>query len=168
MKAFLAVVAALLVLPGAALASTHPVIPVSNSGVDQYIETVPGASGPRATVNPRHPGSGAFSGQTGSATSGSTLPTTVNRALRHSGHAGRGADRFARNTAPAVHHRHIAGGTASGSGNPPSSGSSGVGSVLGSLAGLNGGGGLGAVLPIVLVLSAVWIGGVAIRRRRTG
>jgi hypothetical protein len=166
--AALALPAGALVFPGVALASTHPVIPVGNSGADQYIETVPSASGSRPTVNPGHPGSPAFSsGGPNTTAAGSALPGRTTAALRARGRDGRGAARFARATSPqTARHRYIAGGVSSGGGANPPAGSSPVGSVLGSLTGLSGAGGLGAALPVVLGLSAVWIAGLAIRRRR--
>ena len=45
MKVRLLVSLTLLVFPASALASTHPVIPSGNSGANEYIETLPNASG---------------------------------------------------------------------------------------------------------------------------
>ncbi len=162
MKVRLLVSLAFLVLPASALASTHPVIPSGNSGANQYIETLPNASGQgRDLVRTGPAGSG-------SASSGSpVLPARVTASLTRRGHDGRAAARFARATGPAGgRHRNSTASVSPGGPNPPS-GSSPVSSVLSSLIGLSGGGGLGAALPIMLVLIAVWIAGLAIRRRRT-
>jgi hypothetical protein len=159
MKVRLLASLALLVFPASALASTHPVIPSGNSAANEYIETLPVATGQGVTGG--HSRSGGGSGST-------TLPTHVVSSLTRRGHDGRAAARFARATVPVVaRHRDRAAPGASGGAPGPPAGSSPVSSVLGSLTGLSGGGGLGAALPIMLVLIAVWIAGLAIRRRRT-
>jgi hypothetical protein len=167
MKVRLLVSLALLVFPASALASTHPVIPSGNSGANEYIETLPSASGQgRAEVRPPsnpHPAS------SGTSTVGSpALPTPVASSLARRGHDGRAAARFARATGPSgARHRDLPASVSQGGGPKPPAGSSPVSTVLGSLTGLSGGGGLGAALPIMLVLIAVWIAGLALRRRRT-
>ena len=166
MKVRLLVSLTLLVFPASALASTHPVIPSGNSGANEYIETLPNASGQgRAEVRTRSSNHPSSSG-TSSAGSG-VLPARVASSLARHGHDGRAAARFARASGPAgARHRDLAASVSRGGPNPPA-GSSPVSSILGSLTGLDGGGGLGAALPIMLVLIAVWIAGLAIRRRRT-
>jgi hypothetical protein len=166
MKVRLLVSLALLVFPASALASTHPVIPSGNSGANEYIETLPNASGQgRAeghTPSSTHPAS------SGTSSVGSpVLPTPVASSLARRGHDGRATARFARATGPSgARHRDLPTSVSVGGPKPPA-GSSAVSSVLGSLTGLSGGGGLGAALPIMLVLIAVWIAGLTIRRRRT-
>jgi hypothetical protein len=167
MKVRLLVSLALLVFPASALASTHPVIPSGNSGANEYIETLPGASGQgRAEVRPpssTHPSS------SGTSTVGSSpvLPTPVASSLARRGRDGRAAATFARATGPSgARHRDLPVSVSLGGPKPPA-GSSPVSTVLGSLTGLSGGGGLGAALPVMLVLIAVWIAGLVIRRRRT-
>jgi hypothetical protein len=166
MKVRLLVSLALLVFPASALASTHPVIPPGNSGANQYIETLPSASG-QGRADVRTP-SGTHPASSGTSSVGSpVLPTPVASSLARRGHDGRAAARFARATGPSgARHRDLAVSRSPGGPKPPA-GSSPVSTVLGSLTGLSGGGGLGAALPIILVLIAVWIAGLAIRRRRT-
>jgi hypothetical protein len=151
----------LLVFPASALASTHPVIPSGNSGANEYIETLPNASGQgRAEVRTRPASSG-------TSRAGGVLPARVTSSLGRRGHDGRAVARFVRATGPAgARHRDLPASVSLGGPNPPA-GSSPVSSVLGSLTGLSGGGGLGAALPIMLVLIAAWVAGLAIRRRRT-
>jgi hypothetical protein len=135
--------------PAFALTSNSKVAPPGNSGVGEYQEDVPGASGGHAVL-----------GQTLTPRPGVLTPT-VTRKLNHSGKAGRRTAILAEGTAPAGHpsdktatafHRVLARQN---------------GEVLGSLTrSLTGsGGGLGALLPILLGASLLAAIALALRRR---
>jgi hypothetical protein len=132
------------------------VAPPGVSGASQYQEDVPTASGSEPLTNVK-PGSGK-----------GTLPTPVAKQLGSDGAAGRAAAAVAEATAPAKHarpapRRHrtptdVIALTASGSGA--------ISGVAASLSGSRGG--MGVLLPIVLVASALAVALTAWRRRRSG
>jgi hypothetical protein len=145
---------AVLALAGPAPALAVSVAPPGNSGVDEYLETVPTAGG-------NAPSSGAPSGGHGH------LPAAVTKALAARGADGRATAALAAGTAPSGPARST----------PPAglparelrepSGSS-VPSAIARALGGEGAGGMGVWLPILLALSALGIGGVAVARRRSG
>lgn len=158
-----------LMLAGSAGAATYTVIPPSVSSANQYVESVPTAGGNRSSL-------AVTRGQSGATTSSGTatpLPASTQAALLRQGRDGRRAAYLARATAPA--RARGAGGRQRSHGplsSGPSGGSSGGGSapastVLGSLVGLGTRGGLGAALPVALIVIAFWMGGLVLRRRRT-
>jgi hypothetical protein len=153
--------------PGAALAENPAkgYAPPGNSGVSQYMEDIPTASGGKpssSVVIPPGGGSGGSgrSGGSGGAPS-SSVPSSVSQKLDSDGSSGKQADALAKTT-----------GELSGSGHvhqvvraaaaPPSR------QVLSALDGSTGGGGLGVLLPVILIGSLV-IASVAglLRRRRS-
>ena len=173
-----------------AAARLRVIAPPGNSGVGQYVETVPTAGGGRPT-NTVHPvgggshgsgGGGSVGGSTGgggtggggsaggSATGGTIAPTTQ-RALAAHGAAGAAAAAFANATAPSRARpvvSHAAGRTRSAVSTPPSAnGSSPVGSLLRAVTGSTSNGGLGPLLPVILIGSLFGAAALALLRRRT-
>jgi hypothetical protein len=147
----------------------RPLVPQGNSGADQYVESLPTAGGQRPTysVNPTRPGSpGASAG----------LAPAVRRALARQGEAGRQTAGLARNYAPAKHrsaHRGSLGavGGSSSSGTPSGGAATGQGPsaaaiLVRSLTGFTSQGGLGAGLAVLLILTVLGAGGLAVARRR--
>jgi hypothetical protein len=163
----LLLVVALCITPSAS-ARKRTIAPPGNSGISQYLESIPTASGSRPT-NTLHgsvgvpPGSGGGGGGVSSATA---------KSLAAQGADGLAATSLARATAPSVRPRRgaaIGTGAASGSmvaatlgaGRSPAS------SVFKALTGSSAGGGLGPILPAVLIASLVGAAGLALLRRRT-
>jgi hypothetical protein len=162
-------------LPAGAIAAGSPrlpgraLLPQGNSGVNQYIESVPTAGGQRPTysVNPTRPGSqGASAG----------LAPAVRSGLARQGEAGRQTARLAHDYAPPKHRspRRHAAGAAGGSSTQgtPSGGSTGdrgpsaAAILVRSVTGFTSEGGLGAGLAVLLVLAALGAGGLGLARRR--
>jgi hypothetical protein len=180
-KIFLLVALAATAVPSAAMARGTTVAPPGNSAVNQYLENVPTAGGSRP-ANTIHVGGGVGGGSGGSGGgSSSAVSSNTQRALARQGGDGVAAAALARATAPAVAAStgHGAASTAgagstsasSGSrstaGSPSGSGSSAVGTLVNALTGGSSQGGLGPVLPVILVaaaIAAVALG--AVRRRR--
>jgi hypothetical protein len=126
--------------------------PPGNSAVDEYTETVPGPTG----GHPTHgdvPGGGA--GQSGG---GAPLPRKVAQQLRHAGPDGVAAAALAEQNSPRGS-QAVKGATRSGGGGGQSVISQAV-DVLG-----GSGGGMGAMLPIVLAASLLLAVGVGVGRR---
>jgi hypothetical protein len=161
-------IAAVLVvaLPASASAKLRPYIPPGNSGANEYVESVPTAGGDNSTRNVISSGD-----------QGSALAPATQRALKRAGADGRAAAAIANATAPRSRHQHRGvqvgagggGGTAGGGGGAGSSasGASAVGGVLRSLVGLQGPGGLGGVLPAILIATVLAFGAGRVWRRRT-
>jgi hypothetical protein len=169
---------AALAFPAAAVASWAPVIPPGNSGADQYVESVPSASGNDSSgaVRSHRPSTGsALATQPGAVT-----PVTQ-AALLAQGRPGRLTAQLASTTGPrglsaqtkVTHSKHKAKTAVGGAANPggPSAGggsaaggggSSAVGSVAGALTGTGG----ASVLPFVLAATALAIVAIAVARRR--
>lgn len=169
----------LLTTPSGASAANRTIAPPGNSAVGQYVESVPTATGGRPT-NTIHPHSGSFGGPGGSSggpggSSGGpggslgsqggsssglgagVIPARAARALSARGRAGRSAAELAVATAP---HRAKASGNG-GVGSSPAS------SVAKALTGSGSSGpGLGVLLPVILVGSAIAGGAISIARRR--
>jgi hypothetical protein len=166
-------------VPASAQARVHTIAPPGNSGVGQYLETVPTAGGaqPSNTVHPvvgavsksgKPPGAGATGGGvgatgggSGSAGGGAISPSTQ-RSLAAHGPAGAAAAALARATAPVPARRPDPEASAAASGG----GSSPAASVLKSLTGSTSGGGLGPLLPSLLVASVLGAAVLALLRRR--
>jgi hypothetical protein len=172
--------AILLATPAWAQARVHPIAPPGNSGVSQYLETVPTAGGsqPTNTVHPRAggvvaggsggPGSTGGNGGAGAVV---TIAPSTRRTLAGQGPDGVAAAALAQATAPRGASSHaVAGGAAAASSAPVAStddGSSPTASVFKALTGSTGsGGGVGALLPIVLLGSVLAAAGLGLTRRR--
>jgi hypothetical protein len=148
---------------------SHTVAPPGNSGVNQYVEHVPTACGDKPT-NKVGGGAGGAGGSGGPG-SGGAIPASTASLLAKLGAAGRGAAAFAQATAPG--HAGRNGGTPSNgagsssvSGASTGAGSSPITSLVKALTGSSSGGGLGTFLPILLIASAIGLGGIALLRRR--
>lgn len=170
MKIALVTTLAVLAFPAAASASWVPYVPPSNSGANQYVESVPSASGNTSTgtVRSHRP----TSGKALAAQPGAVSPRTE-AALLAAGNPGRVTAVLAATTGPRLpaqsgtHHTKQHSGVAGSPSDPSSggggSGSSGAGSVVGALTGTSGTSGL---LPVALALSALALAAIAVARRR--
>ena len=190
MRRFALALIAVLALPAAAAARgrTTTNAPPGNSGVSQYVETIPTAHGgqPTSTVHRGGAGSGhSGAGGGGTGTSGgspgggSSVSSSTQRGLDSEGSAGRTAAAFILATAPSgtrsSTQTHASGATngstANGSSVAPGeeSGASPASSVFHALTGSTSSGGLGSLLPVILIASllAISTAAVVLRRRRT-
>lgn len=170
MKIALITTLAVLGFPTVAMANWTPYVPPGNSGANQYVESVPSASGNSSSgaVRSHRPTSGkALAAQPG------PVSRSTEAALLASGRAGRITAILASTTgprglapAPPAHRKSkIRSGVAVNPTTPPggsSGGNSGVGSVLGAMTG----GGTSSLLPFVLALSALVVAAFAVGRRR--
>ena len=164
----LALLAAVM-LPASAAAKNRVLAPPGNSGVNQYDESVPTAAGNQPT-NTLHPGTRVPGGPGGGGGRGSAISPSTQRALDRQGAAGRAAAALALATAPGAAHRRPSGqtngaGRAAGSAAPAGAGFSPVKSLIKAFTG-SASGGLGPLLPILLVVSALGAMALAIIRRR--
>ncbi len=180
--------AILFAVPASAEASSRTLAPPGNSGVGQYVETVPTAGGGRPT-NTVHPGGGTVGhpgGPGGTSSGGGTggggsgrggggdgaIPASTQHALAAQGPAGVAAAALAEATAPSrprsAARTGSAGPASSVSAASASEGSSPTASVFKALSGSTSGGGIGPLLPIVLIGSVLAAAVLAlVRRRRT-
>lgn len=177
MRRIAVVLALALAAPSLAQARVQKIAPPGNSGVNQYLETVPTADGgqPTSTVHPvgagvRGPGGpGGTAGHSGSSGGGAVAPSTQ-RALASQGPAGVAAAAVAQATAPrspqSRAHRRDAGANSSFSAASAYDGSSPQTSVLKTLTGATSGAGLGPLLPIVLIGTVLAAAVLALVRRR--
>ncbi len=144
-------VAIALALPSAALAHRQPttIAPPGNSAVNQYVEDVPTAKGQRPS-NTIHPGGGTGPG------GGASVPLSRGSAsaLDKRGLLGRGTAAIAEATSPRGGSHGLEGG-----------GSSPFATIVKTATGSTGG--MGALLPILLVVVAIGGALIAWRRRRT-
>lgn len=124
-------------------AGARVVVPPGNAEADQYFETIPGAAGP-TTPNPeRTPEDAVRDG---------TLSAATNRALERRGSAGQALATLVAQTAP----KRVKGGSSGNAGGPfPKV-------ALGPV----GGGGLGALFPLILASTVAAALAFAIERRR--
>ena len=166
-------------LPSAAIARGTTLAPPGNSAVNQYLESVPTASGPRP-ANTIHVGggvggggSGGSGGGGGGAGSSSAIPASTQQALSRQGSDGLAAAALVRATAPtnAASPAGHGGTTSASTGAAPTSGqgsgSSAVATLVNALTGGSSQGGLGPVLPAILVAGAIAaVVLAAVRRRR--
>jgi hypothetical protein len=139
---------AVLALPGSAAAAVHVVAPPGASEADQYFETVPASTGPRAPNGERK--------EEDAVRDGSISPAT-GRALQRRGPAGQAVAALVADTAPAASE------TATGRG-----GRSGRAAAKPTLppASAPGKAGMGAVFPLALAAVAVAAVAFAVARRR--
>jgi hypothetical protein len=140
--------------PAAATAATHTNAPPGNSAIDEYLETVPDASGGARPRPPR-------------AHAGATLSPAQRSALQARGAEGEKLARVVDATAPPpagapAHGRASTGGSASASAPPEraaprdtSAGRSPVAATLAAATGSDDGSSLGALLPAILVVSLI-------------
>jgi hypothetical protein len=151
----------LLALPASAVAGTCA--PPGNSGVNQYVEVVPG-------VGCNHPSSGPGSG---GHSSGGHLSSTTTKQLAASGGAGKAVQQLVANsgtggTGSAKTHHHKSSGAATTSpGRPVSaSGHSPIAALLHPILTGAGSGGLGLLLPIGLAFVVAFMAALVLVRRR--
>lgn len=176
-------------VPASAQARVHTIAPPGNSGVGQYLETVPTAGGAQPT-NTVHPvvggvggsngsggshGSGGSSGSTGpgggaGSPGGGAISSSTQRALAGQGPTGAAAAALAQATAPprsprpaGSDHRLASSAVSAAS---TGGGSSPASSVLKSLTGSTSAGGLGPLLPSLLIASVLGAAVLALLRRR--
>lgn len=184
------VVLALLLVVAFAVPAQARVIriaPPGNSGVSQYDETIPTAGGsrPTSTVHPVGGGShgsggsggshgsggaGGSSGSGGSSGGGSTVSPSTLHALAAHGPQGAAAAALAQATAPA-RSRPAAAKTGTRADPPTAAGSGGNGSspvtsLVKAVTGSTSSGGLGPVLPVILIGSLLGAAALALMRRR--
>ncbi|MDQ6744630.1 MAG: hypothetical protein M3Z27_01200 [Actinomycetota bacterium] len=177
---------ALLLIGASALpaqAATRKVAPPGNSGINQYVESIPTAHGnqPTNTVHPNGGGtggpggggaaggSGGFGGGPGGGGSSGALPAATLKALAAHGRDGAAAAALAAGTVPGGatvrgHGPHT--GPGGGGASPTGSGSSPLGAVAKAFIGSTGGGGLEVLLPVILAVAALGIAMIALARRR--
>jgi hypothetical protein len=178
--------------PPAAAKHGH-LAPPGNSGIGQYVEIIPTASGSRPTNTVHNHGGGqgttapslpSLPGTAGtsSATSGSTgtlatvpewassgnsgLSGATAQALSAHGAAGVATANLARATDPVAAGHHLSSMGPSAPVRSVGSTPSPVGSVLDTLTGSASSGGLGALLPVLLIIALVGAGGLAVLRHR--
>jgi hypothetical protein len=175
MRSFYAALVVALVLPTGAAARSGTVAPPGNSGISQYLETIPTVGGgrPTNTVTPRGGGGAGGSGGAGRSAgagpsggaggAGGAVSAATRRVLARQGSDGRAAAALAGATAPADAGAGVGSGSESGEGRGVG-GSSPTAAVLDALTG--SGGGLGPVLPIILVATGFGAAAVALRRHR--
>jgi hypothetical protein len=163
-----------LAAPSAAQARAHTIAPPGNSGVGQYVETLPTADGsqPTSTVHSGGVGGGGGTGGSGGASGGGAIAASTRRALAKQGPTGDATAAVAQATAPRRTRPAARPGDApvnpSGSAAFASGGSSPSVSVIKALTGSTSGGGLGPLLPIVLIGSVLAAAVLTlVRRRRT-
>lgn len=138
-------------VPGSALAVK--LVPPGNSAANQYTETLPG------------PGGGSPSSEVKSGAPPAKVLGAANAArLEALGPEGQAAARLAATTAPHAVGKGEPGGVKAA---PVPSGSSGLGQVLRQLTGTSGSGGMGLLLPLVIVLALGGSLGFFVARRRT-
>jgi hypothetical protein len=160
-------------------ASAYKLAPPGNSAVSQYVENVPGAKGNQPTLAIHSHGG------PGSSNASGALTTATQRTLSSQGTDGTRAAAIAAATAPpgvrGVNRRHpgggATGGPGTGGGATGSGGTTGSTPVSGSvvsptsavLKAVTGSAthGLGALLPVILVVSAIGAGLLSVLRRRS-
>jgi|GEM_PF-2505748 len=176
-------------LPASASAKIVPVIPPGNSGANQYVEVVPTSGGGQPS-NSIGGGSGGGSGGGGGSAggSGSAVAPSTGAALAKQGSLGLLATVLTRSTAPSgvtgvassgnTHTTHQKGSHKSSTGvapvsgpgsGPPSGGAphrSAASEVLAALTGSATHGGLGFLLPAILVATLLGIAAFGLRRAR--
>lgn len=140
----------------------NKLVPPGNSSASEYVENVPTARG------------GCPSVALASAASASIIPESTTCTLLTRGRAGIATDALARATGPAgsslnvpglsgaVTNRKAAATSSAGSGGA----SSPLGAIADALDGSAGGGGLGVLVPVILILCVFGMGGTFLLRRR--
>jgi hypothetical protein len=161
-----------LLLPASALAKNHTYAPPGNSAVNQYVENVPTAGGNKP-ANSLHPGAGVpggrgGGGQGGGGGGGASISSSTQRSFARHGSAGRAAVALAQATAPGSVSTQPSGSAHSGASPNPAASTQGFSPLRSLLKTFTGSttGGLGALLPVILVVSALGAMVLAILRRR--
>ncbi|MCW3012484.1 MAG: hypothetical protein JWO90_2888 [Solirubrobacterales bacterium] len=153
--AFIAALAAL-VLPASALAQDTNA-PPGVSAADQYLETIPRASGNATVGNGQRPDP---ANPEVAARTRNVLPAAAAKRLKRSGDTGEDAAALAASTAPAAPKPGAARPTiVKGSSGSPLA-------TIGRVATGTGDDGLGVLFPVLFALGAVAVGGAAFWRRR--
>lgn len=178
MRRFAIALAIALAAPSWAQARVHTIAPPGNSGVGQYVETLPTAGGGQPTSTVHSGGAGGPVGRGGSgggpgAWAGGAVASSTQRALARQGSVGAATAALAQATAPrpARSGRSDAG-SGHGRVNPSSlaaaggDGSSPSTSVIKALTGSTNSGGLGPLLPIALIGSVLAAAVLTLVRRR--
>jgi hypothetical protein len=148
-RILLALVAtALLALPSAAGAAAQTNAPPGNSAIDEYLETVPGATG---NQRPRTPGS----------SSGTSLTAAQRARLQRLGPDGKALAAAVDATAPAAAKPRT------NTPAPAAEGRSPLSEVLDAAVGRDGGGGMGALLPAILLATLLGVIALVVLRRRS-
>ena len=175
MRAFTVGLVLLLAAPATAFGRGSP-FPAGNSAVGQYVEVIPTASGGRPSSSV-HAGSGSSSSQ--AAQSNPVTPSTQH-ALASQGKVGAEAAAVAEATAPRVtvgrllqHRRGTAGSRSAPAASqpavysgPPAPKRSSTSQLVAALTGSATHGGLGTLMPVLLVAAAAGAVVIALRRRR--
>jgi len=161
----LVAVALIATLAHTAAAAAQATLPPGDSGVDEYVEGVPG---PKGQVPSSKVGKGKGDGE-------QALPPRVLRQLEALGEDGRAAAELAQATAPSRADRASArkgrdgagGSSGSAGGESDGSGGSAISEVVGKLIG-GGEGGMGWALPLILLVTVLSAIAVVVARRSRG
>ena len=141
----LALVAALLLAAPAGTLARGTLAPPGNSGIDEYLETIPKAGGNQP---PRRPGDG--TGRAG-------LPPAQRGRLDRLGRDGRALAGLVESTGPRTVRRRL----------PEATGSSPLDKAIDALGGSDDGDGLGMLLPAILLAALLGTVALVLKRRRT-
>jgi hypothetical protein len=133
-------------------AAQQTIAPPGNAGVQQYLETVPSARGNTAPSGP----AGARSHHD------PAVPSSVTTRLQQHGEEGRKLEALVAATGPSSRSKGIR----RSSRPEPTPRSSAFHSAAAGLTAGSGSGGMGLLLPALLLGSAIVLGGIAVRRRR--
>lgn len=143
----------LLTVPQAATAQSPSTnAPPGNSAIDEYLETVPGATG---NQTPRRSSDGSESGR-------AALTRAQRERLERAGPDGEALANLVETTSPAAKSPQ-----SDGPATAPEAGRSPAGEVVGAATGQGGGGGMGFVLPAILLASLLAAIAVIVMRRRS-
>jgi hypothetical protein len=166
-------------LAPAAHAKVRTIAPPGNSGVQQYDEIIPTVSGSRPTssVHPVSVAGGGHNGggPSGSQASGGLIKASTQQQLAAQGAAGADAAALARATAPSILRQttpagakksSASSGRSAGAAIQTGGGTSPVGAVADTLTGSTSSGGLGTLLPVILLVTLVGSAAWAVLRRR--
>jgi hypothetical protein len=168
------VLAALFLLMTSSASATPRAVPPGHSGASQYTETLPSAGGEQPTSEIDHggPSEGSVGGDSGSQTGGPTsgggaaVPTPTEalgaenaRHLEKLGAEGKAAARLAA-SGGIVAKQQPGHGSSAGSGTSP------VKQVVGELTGTTGSGGMGILLPLLIVMTVLIAAAFVFTHRR--
>ncbi len=156
------------VLPASSLAADGAV-PPGVAGANQYTESVPSADGNESTKSMVHVGKSGGAGEDTSSPS-ATLGSASAEKLEDLGPEGRAAANLAAAGASGGKGGGGPIGMTGGGANQPdraSSGSSSFDQVVGQLSGSDSSGGIGLLLPLLIVMAVVAAAGYLVGRRRT-
>ena len=145
-----------LVFSATSFADPPPLVPPGVSGANQYTETLPGPGG-------NEPTSGA--GKQGPKSTAKALGRANAERLESLGADGRAAAQLA---AAGAANRHGGAGQGKETLGSAGTGDSGVGQVLGNLTGTSDSGGMGALLPLLILAVAIAAAAFVVSRRRAG